>query len=88
MAGSCGEAREAGGTGPGGEAAPLHAGELALRLASLDRGLPVYAEHADMGEGGNVQSRVIDIIIEGGRLVLVTGHAVQAAAGGGLRACA
>ncbi len=37
---------------------------------------PVVAEHADLGEGGNVQSNIIDVIVEDGKVVLVTDHAI------------
>ena len=63
---------------------PLNKGELLKKLAALKNHpdmMDVVAEHADFtqsepGEGDNVKSKVIDVIVENGQVVLVTDHAI------------
>ncbi len=50
--------------------------DLMKRLASLPDEAPMKAEHADLGEGGNVKSGIVDVIVEDGEIVLVTDHAI------------
>ncbi len=49
--------------------------EVMKRLASLPDG-PIRVEHADLGEGGNVTSGIVDVIVENGDIILITDHAI------------
>ena len=50
--------------------------ELIKRLISLSAKAEIFAEFAELGEGGNVKSSVTDVVIEDGKIVLITEHAL------------
>jgi hypothetical protein len=58
---------------------PLTLAELLTRLRSIaitDGPNAVVAEFADMGEGGNVVSDIVDVVVENGKVVMITAHAI------------
>jgi hypothetical protein len=50
--------------------------QLIEKLSELPDNAEVVSEFADLGEGGNITSPIINVTVEDGKVVLVTDHAI------------